>query len=763
MSKYHTWDIDAMKVGDNAEETSSQKWRPRLALDRYRKPNISHSAASSFTPVSLPNSSAPLYLPSTSTTGSKEHSGDTLKHSCLPKERNSLLVEYLGFDEDTETPSKFERDGGNASGTRNPVGGGGGGGGGGNQWDMSSATTGTVVVKSKGKAKKRSVSDGLRITNTTARLRPEISKNKLSFEYPEDTEAPIKSSGTDTWPNVVDISEVIQHKLSSFGNKASEPTPDLQGSSLPHGISKHDDISLILPTTSLDAIRVQQGLSSIIYQGPYQANTSLSSLPQSDSSIYLTNKTLRIKGTISLAHNDTAKPSVAVGDVRNLPLNHVLKGNTPNLVQESWRLTHQDCVTRHNNPQSSSSLPFTIDYGHIINRDKSTSPLDMLTPTELPGTEIAAMILQSSFGPVPSAPTDSWSHSKAFESAHRSDRDNNNLPHSQGQIAHEEPGRAPPSNSFGSSCAASSRNSQASVELDAFEDLDDGISDSDLLMFAVNEEAGKGETSCEMSSTFHEALMRQTQGGHISLRPRQREPSAMETDSRDNWTFLEDDGPSCSVADPFSLTDQESHAFFIENSAVTDISRYEPGNTDDLRHSEEGIIPELTLSGALGLNENSRHLSNHTPIVRPPFPVQVRDRSPIIGLSSKILLRTCFRVGEALNVGRHAVRNGKPTIIELYARVASSWREPDSVKQHFVFSDLFHDHPPFMNGVYELWKGVEPWDYESRRFLNPSEQQRICRCIGKTKRDGKKWKFVMLNIWEATWDDVDYAKGIICA
>lgn len=644
-----------------------------------------------------------------------------------------------------------------------------GGGGGGNQWNMPSATTGTAVVKSKGKAKKRSVSDGLRITKTTARLWP---KNKLSFEYPEDTEAPIKSSGTDTWPSVVDISEVIQNKLSSFGNKTSEPTPDLQGSSLPHDIPKHDDISLILPTTSLDAIRVQQGFSSIIYQGPYQANISPSSLPQSDSSVYLTNKTLRIKRTISLAHNDTAKPSGAVGDVRSLPLNHVLKGNTPNL-QESWRLTRQDCVTRHNNPQSSPSLPFTIDYGHIINRDKSTSSLDILTPTELPGAEIAAMILQSSFGLVPSAQTDSWSHSKAFESAHRSDLGNNNLPHSQGQIAHEEPGRAPPSNSFGSSCAASSRNSQTSVELDAFEDLDDGMGDSDLLMFTVNEEAGKGETSCEMSSTFHEALTRQTQGGHVSLRPRQREPSAMETDSRDNWTFLEDDenffdldfsdGSSCSVAEQSSLTDQESHAFFIENSAVTDISRYEPGNTDDLRHSEEGIIPELTLSGALGLNENSRHLSNHTPIVRPPFPVQVRDRSPIIGLSSKSLLRTCFRVGEALNVGRHAVRNGKPTIIELYARIASSWREPDGVKQHFVFSDLFHDHPPFMNGVYELWKGVGLWDYESGRFLNPSEQQRICRCIGKTKINGKKWKFVMLNIWEATWDDVDYAKGIICA
>ena len=741
--------------------------RPRLTLDRYRKANINHNTASSFTPVNQPNSLDPLYLPSTGTNGSKEQSNDTPKHSCLPKERNSLVAEYPEFDEDTEVPPKFERDGGNAPGTRNRVGGGGGG----NQWNMPSATTKTAVAKSKGKAKKRSVFDGLRITKATAQLWPEISKNKLSFGYSKDTEAPIKSSGTDTWPNVVDISEVIQNKLGSW-NKASEPITDLQGSSLPHGIPKHGGISLILPTTPLDAVRAQQGFGSIICQGPYQANTGLISLPQSDS-IYLTKKALRIKGPISLAHNDTAKPSAAVGDVRNLPLNYILEGNTPNLVQESWRLTRKGCVTRHNNPQSGSSLPFTIDYGHIINRDKSTSSLNILTPTELPETETAAMILQSSLGLVPSAPIDSWSHSKVFKSDHRSDRDNNNLPHSQGQIVHEESERAPPSNSFGSSCVASSHTSQASVELDAFEDLDDGISDSDLLMFTANEEAGKGETSCEMSSTLHEALTRQTQGSHNSSRLRQREPGTMEKDNRDDWTFLEDDenfldldfsdGPSSSVAEPSSSTDRESHAFFIENSAVTDISRSELDNTDDLCHPEEGIVPELTLSGALKLNKNSRHLSNHTPFVRPPFPVQVRDRSPIIGLSSKSLLRTCFRVGEALNVGRQAVRNGKPTIIELYARVASSWREPDSVKQHFVFSDLFHDHPPFMNGVYGLWKGVELWDYDSGRFLNPSEQQRMCRCIGKMKRDGKKWKLVVLNIWEATWDDVDYAQGIICA
>jgi hypothetical protein len=124
-------------------------------------------------------------------------------------------------------------------------------------------------------------------------------------------------------------------------------------------------------------------------------------------------------------------------------------------------------------------------------------------------------------------------------------------------------------------------------------------------------------------------------------------------------------------------------------------------------------------------------------------------------------LRTCFRIGEALNVGCNANRNGKTVIIELYAQVSSSWREEDGIKQHFVFADLFHNHPPYLEGSYDLWKGVELWDYDSGRFLNSSSK--LCRCIGKLKKDNKKWKLTILNIWEASWDDIEWVQAIICA
>jgi hypothetical protein len=148
----------------------------------------------------------------------------------------------------------------------------------------------------------------------------------------------------------------------------------------------------------------------------------------------------------------------------------------------------------------------------------------------------------------------------------------------------------------------------------------------------------------------------------------------------------------------------------------------------------------------------------HKPIVRLPFPSPVRDRSPIIGLSSSTLLRTCFRVGEAVNQSRQAVKTGNTILIELYARVLNS--ERDESQQWFTFCDLFHAKPPYIQAVYvaAIWKPVQLFEYDSRRLL---QQGKICRCIGTMKCDGKDWVMTVLNIWEATWDDVQWVEGIV--
>ncbi|KAL8909469.1 MAG: hypothetical protein Q9207_000149 [Kuettlingeria erythrocarpa] len=156
---------------------------------------------------------------------------------------------------------------------------------------------------------------------------------------------------------------------------------------------------------------------------------------------------------------------------------------------------------------------------------------------------------------------------------------------------------------------------------------------------------------------------------------------------------------------------------------------------------------------------------NPVPFIRPPFPVPVRDRSPVFGLSSQTVLRACFRIGEALNAGSTALRTKQDAVIELYARVAHSERPDGSVKQHFQFADIFSpDKPPFLKGTYGLWKGVELWDDDSKVFLGEEGKGKIARVVGRMARDEKTrgLELNLLSVWEADWEDVGICKGHYC-
>ncbi|KAF2026586.1 hypothetical protein EK21DRAFT_73797 [Setomelanomma holmii] len=146
------------------------------------------------------------------------------------------------------------------------------------------------------------------------------------------------------------------------------------------------------------------------------------------------------------------------------------------------------------------------------------------------------------------------------------------------------------------------------------------------------------------------------------------------------------------------------------------------------------------------------------PIVRTPFPETVRDRSPIIGLSSSTSLRTCFRIGEAVNQAHQTTKCDKEVFLELYARILHSERTRS--QQQFTLCDMFHGKPPYIKATYSanLWESVQLFNYDSTRLL---QQGRICRCMGKMRREGKEWIMTVLNIWEATWDDVRWVEGIV--
>ncbi|EMD64503.1 hypothetical protein COCSADRAFT_199884 [Bipolaris sorokiniana ND90Pr] len=177
------------------------------------------------------------------------------------------------------------------------------------------------------------------------------------------------------------------------------------------------------------------------------------------------------------------------------------------------------------------------------------------------------------------------------------------------------------------------------------------------------------------------------------------------------------------------------------------------------QHTHKKFVSPVTLSTRLlSVTGDGGSANARTPIVRPPFPKPARDRSPIIGLSSNVVLRTCFRVGEAINQSHQASKSGQQMLIELYARVLTS--ERTEKQQHFTFCDLFHAKPPYVKGTYDavIWKVVPLFEYDSRRLM---QQGRMCRCIGTMKRNGKDRFKVIHNIWEATWEDIEWVEGIV--
>jgi hypothetical protein len=183
----------------------------------------------------------------------------------------------------------------------------------------------------------------------------------------------------------------------------------------------------------------------------------------------------------------------------------------------------------------------------------------------------------------------------------------------------------------------------------------------------------------------------------------------------------------------------------------------EPDSTTQ-RTAKKFVSPVTMTTRLLAVTGDVDRAEARKPIVRAPFPVAVRDRSPVAGLTSTSFLRTCFRIGEAINQAHQSSKTGKYIIFELYARIFDSQR--DDTKQYFTFCDLFHGKQPYIKAVYEgaIWKSVQLFDYDSKRLL---QQGRICRCIGTMKRGDRQWTMTVSNIWESTWEDIKWVEGIV--
>lgn len=157
------------------------------------------------------------------------------------------------------------------------------------------------------------------------------------------------------------------------------------------------------------------------------------------------------------------------------------------------------------------------------------------------------------------------------------------------------------------------------------------------------------------------------------------------------------------------------------------------------------------------------------PFARPPFPARVRDRSPVTGITSSCVLRTCFRIGEALRAGSLCSRTNQDAVIELFCRVTFSSREDGCHRQHFQFGDLFHADPPFVNGVVENYMaGGALGEAESRALVTVGMERRegnmgeMVRVLGRLKRvvKGAGWVLEVLNVRKTDWEEVRWTKRI---
>lgn len=176
-------------------------------------------------------------------------------------------------------------------------------------------------------------------------------------------------------------------------------------------------------------------------------------------------------------------------------------------------------------------------------------------------------------------------------------------------------------------------------------------------------------------------------------------------------------------------------------------------------------ITQTDSASMMWMLDDSHEYKPLQPFARPDFPILILDRSPITGLCAQTFLRVCFRIGELFKEGARCEALKQDAVIELFARVTFSSREPGTTKQHFQFADLWHDRPPFPNGILANYKTAGLAESESKAFLGADEGT-MARCLGRLKRDSKSgtgWMLHIITIRTTDWEEIKWTKRIVSA
>ncbi|KAI1419651.1 hypothetical protein F5Y12DRAFT_776738 [Xylaria sp. FL1777] len=191
--------------------------------------------------------------------------------------------------------------------------------------------------------------------------------------------------------------------------------------------------------------------------------------------------------------------------------------------------------------------------------------------------------------------------------------------------------------------------------------------------------------------------------------------------------------------------------------------------------SSNGSRPEIEVCKCVNMDTYAKrpssigHYTNEAgslaAFTRPPFPTKVRDRPLVPGMSSDTLLRTCFRIGAMISQTVWCFNHQQDVVFELYARVTYSSRETLCRKQHFQFVDLFKDQQPYPAATLTNWRIDSQLDKDSLAFLETRSGPRLCWCMCKPIKDSKAvigWTYTVLKIKEINWEQIYWAKRIIC-
>ncbi|ELR05687.1 hypothetical protein GMDG_07530 [Pseudogymnoascus destructans 20631-21] len=208
-----------------------------------------------------------------------------------------------------------------------------------------------------------------------------------------------------------------------------------------------------------------------------------------------------------------------------------------------------------------------------------------------------------------------------------------------------------------------------------------------------------------------------------------------------------------------SLAEPEDWSFLGHNPAV-------PENIESLRNEALPTALPVTSGSSCprSANDDTHEYIPLTPFARSPFPEKLSAGSVIPGLTTFTILRTCFRIGECIRAGSFCNRLNQDVIIELFCRVTFSSRGDGTHKQIFQFADIFHNGPPFVNGVLANYRISALQERESRELLAGNiEEPGMVRCLGRLKAQvgGTGLVLHLDNIRKSDWEEVRWTRRIV--